>query len=89
MQHDKNTFRHESLQDRKSIQQILKAVQQGLSKGRLQFEDEDGLIEMRPKGLLHLKLSASAEDGGNRLNIRISWQDAETKAPKKNLKVKS
>lgn len=89
MRNNKNGFRHESLHDAKSIQQILKAIQQGLSKGKLKFEDEDGELEMRPNGLLQLKLSASQEDASNRLNIRISWQDGEPKAGKKHLRVGS
>lgn len=89
MRHNKNGFRHESLQDGKSIQQILKAIQQGLARGTLKFEDEDGALEMQPQGLLQLKVSASQDDGDNRLNIRISWCDGEPKSSKKSLKVSS
>ena len=89
MRHNKNGFRHESLHDAKSIQNILKAIQQGLSKGKLTFEDEDGVLDMRPAGLLHLKVSASQEEASSRVNIRISWQDDKPKARKKNIRVRS
>ena len=35
MKQGKKSFRHESIQDTKSIQAILKAVTQGLGKGKL------------------------------------------------------
>lgn len=89
MQQIKNGFRHESLQDAKSIQQLLKALQQGLKKGKLQFEDEDGEIELRPNGLLRLRVRASQEDSSSRLDIRISWEDSAAVASSKTLKVQS
>jgi len=88
-QQEKKDFRHESLQDAETIQGLLKALTRGLAKGKLTFSDEDGEIVMQPKGLLALKLTASKEDGRNRVNVRITWQDAEkpTKG-KKSLKVR-
>ena len=35
-------FRHESLQDQESVQQLLNALVEGISKGRIVLEDEDG-----------------------------------------------
>jgi len=88
MQYDKDIFRHESLQDRKTIRKLLASITDGLEKGELTFSDGDNQIVMSPDGLLHLKLSASKEEGRNRINIRITWQDqSETKAGKKSLKV--
>jgi amphi-Trp domain-containing protein len=88
-QQDKKDFRHESLQDAETIQGLLKALTKGLARGKLTFSDEDGEIVMQPRGLLALKLTASKEDGRNRVNVRITWQDAEkaTKG-KKSLKVR-
>mgnify|MGYP001828181467 FL=1 len=87
-QQEKKDFRHESLQDAETIQGLLKALTKGLARGKLTFSDEDGEIVMQPRGLLALKLTASKEDGRNRVNVRITWQDAEkpTKG-KKSLKV--
>lgn len=82
MQKGDSSFRYESLQDAQSIRDLLKAVMDGLDKGSLSFSDGDDAIEMQPKGLLRLKLSASQQDSQQRVNIRISWQ-VEDK-PKKN-----
>jgi amphi-Trp domain-containing protein len=81
-------FRHESLQDCESIQKILKALAKGIAKGELQFSDEQGVIRMQPQGLLDLKLVASREDGQQRLNLKINWQEiGDEKKLKSRLKV--
>ena len=76
------SFRHESLQDGKSIRDLLRSITKGLADGRLVFSDEDGEIVMEPKGLLHTKLTVSKEESRNRINLRITWQ-AEDSSVKK------
>jgi amphi-Trp domain-containing protein len=87
MRRSKERFKHESLHDAKSVQQILKAVTKGVAKGRLTFADEDGEIVMQPEGLLSLKVTATQDDTRNRVNIRISWQTDDSDKPRKSLKV--
>jgi amphi-Trp domain-containing protein len=89
MRQSKNRFRHESLQDAKTIQEILKSITKGLAKGKLTFSDEDGEIVMEPEGLLNLKVSASQDESEHRLNIRVTWQPEEKVKQKKPLSVKS
>ena len=89
MRSRKRSFRHQSLQDEKSIQGILQAITSGIAKGKITFSDEDEKIVMRPEGLLELKVTATQEENRNRFNIRISWQvedDGEKKG--KSLSVK-
>jgi len=74
MKNRKKSFRHQSLQDEKSIQDILKAICSGIARGKITFSDEDEKIVMRPEGLLELKVTASQEENRNRFNIRVSWQ---------------
>jgi len=89
MRNGKKSFRHQSLQDEKSIQDILKAITSGIAKGKIAFSDEDEKIVMRPEGLLDLKVTASQEDNRNRFSIRISWQvEEKTVNKKKQLSVK-
>ena len=83
----KESFKHESLHDAKSIQEIMKAVTKGIAKGRLSFSDEDGEILMEPEGLLNLKVTASQEETQNRVNIRITWQSEEKPKRRKPLSV--
>jgi amphi-Trp domain-containing protein len=87
MRQSKNSFRHESLQDAKTIQDILKSLSKGIAKGKLSFSDEDGEIVMEPEGLLNLKVTASEDEGRHRVNIRITWQAEETVKRTKPLEV--
>ena len=89
MRSRKKSFRHQSLQDEKSIQDILKSITSSLAKGKITFSDEDEKIVMKPEGLLDLKVTATQEDNRNRFNIRISWQvDDSSERKKKSLSVK-
>ncbi len=77
MPQDKKSFRHESLQDRDSIQALLKAITKGIAKGKVTLSDEDGDIALQPQGLLRFKLTAESDDNRHRIAIRISWQSEE------------
>jgi len=88
MRKGKDSFRHESLQDSKSIRDILQSITKAIGKGKVVFSDEDDKIVMEPEGLLHLKITASQEDSRQRINIRISWQtEEENKKKKGNLSI--
>lgn len=87
MRQSKNSFRHESLQDAKTIQEILKSITKGIAKGKLSFSDEDGEIVMEPEGLLNLKITANQDELRHRLNIRVTWQAEETAKKKKPLRL--
>ncbi|WP_078121316.1 amphi-Trp domain-containing protein [Thiosocius teredinicola] len=87
MRQSKQSFRHESLQNRKTIQDILKAITKGLGKGKLTFSDEDGEIVLQPRDLLNLKVTASQDDSRNRITVRITWQDEDEVKSKKPLAV--
>jgi len=90
MRRDKNTFRHDSLQDAKSISKIMDSITEGLAKGKLAFSDGDDKIVLSPDGLLELKVTASQEENRQRVNVRISWQvERKTKNTKKNLMIVS
>ena len=73
----KNRFRHESIEDAKTIQSYLKAITKGIERGELVFSDNQGSIELHPKGLLNLKVVASEDDNKNRLEIRVTWSNDE------------
>jgi len=75
MSQGKNSFRHDSLQDSKSISKVLDAITKGLAKGKLVFSDDDDKIVMKPDGLLELKVTASQEDDRQRVSIRITWEE--------------
>lgn len=83
MKNSKSNFRHESIQDNKSILAILKAITKGIEKNELTFSDEEDTIIMHPRGLLDLKISASQDGNDNRVNVRIKWQTQPNKKKQK------
>lgn len=84
---EKNSFRHESLQDGETIAELLKSITKGLGKGRLSFSDEEGEIVLEPEGLLNLKVTAEQEEARHRLSIRITWHPKEKLKARKSLSV--
>ena len=88
MKRGKLSFRHESLQDAKTIKGILKALTDGMASGKLSFSDADDSIELHPAGLMNLKITARQEDNLNRVNIRITWQSEDNTSGNKSIKVK-
>lgn len=68
-------FRHDSLQNRKTVKSLLEAVTKGIGKGELALSDENGEIVLEPEGLLNLRIRAERADGANRLDLRITWSD--------------
>ena len=87
MRKGKDSFRHDSLQDTKSIRDLLQSITRAIGKGKVVFSDEDGKIVMEPEGLLHLKITASQEESRQRINIRISWQTEEESNKKSTLSI--
>jgi len=84
---EQNQFKHESLQDKKSIQSMLKSIAKAIAKGELKFSDQDGEIVMEPKGLLNLKISARKQEGEQRLDLRVTWKTQEKTVKKMPLSV--
>ena len=87
MKQNKQSFRHESLQDAKSIEKILNAICDGIAKGKLKFSDEEDEIVFQPEGLMKLKLSASQDGNQQLFNIKVSWQLDSEKLKNKTLEV--
>jgi len=74
MSEKQQTFKHESLQDQKSIQDMLKSISKAIVKGELTFSDHNSEIKLEPSGLLNLKVTAKTEEQEQRLELRISWK---------------
>ena len=89
MSYSKKRFRHDSLQNKRSVGKILNAITQGIADGTLIFSDEENSIEMEPNDLLDLKVTANQEGDHQKVNIRISWQTkSKKKSNKKQLVIK-
>ncbi len=89
MKQSKKSFRHESLQDAETIQELLKSVARGFARGELLFSDEEDEIIMHPEGLMDLKVTSNQEENRHRINIRITWQiEKNNKKQNKSLRIK-
>ena len=83
------SFRHESLQDKDTIADLILSLQKGLSSGTLKFDDADGAITLKPAGLLNLVIEASSSSEINVLDVRISWQGSRPGKLKKDISISS
>ncbi|WP_428526770.1 amphi-Trp domain-containing protein [Roseibium sp.] len=89
MQNGDGSFRHESLQSRKSIKALLEAVTKGIGKGELTLSDGDEEIVLEPGGLITVRVRADRANGSNRLDLRLTWTEStEAQKPKSDLKVR-
>ncbi len=75
-------FRHESLQDRKSVKSLLEAITKGISKGELTVGEGDEELTLPIDGLMTLRLKADRSDGQCKIDMRISWSE-EVESPAK------
>lgn len=76
-------FKHELLQDAKSIKSLLAALSKGIGKGELVLGDDEDEITLQPEGLLSVRLKAEREGGQSQITLRVSWADREKPAKSK------
>jgi len=74
-------FRHESLQDRKTIKSLLAALTKGIGAGEITLSDGDKELVLPVDGLMTLRIKADRSDGACRVDLRISWtEDSDTES---------
>ncbi|MBO6892688.1 MAG: amphi-Trp domain-containing protein [Roseibium sp.] len=89
MHNGDGTFRHESIQSRKSIKALLEAVTKGIGKGELTLGDGEDELVLAPDGLITLRVRAERSNGSNRIDLRMTWTEAaEAPRQKADLKVR-
>jgi amphi-Trp domain-containing protein len=81
-------FKHESLQDLRSIGQYLKAITEGLESGRVELSDDNGQLALFPAGLLNLELSAKRRGNRAKLQFKLTWTEEKGKPLGQSLKVR-
>ncbi|KAA0873717.1 amphi-Trp domain-containing protein [Nitrincola tapanii] len=79
----KKSFRHQSLQETAQVRALLQALIDGLDKGQIRLEDEQGKIRLKPNGLLNLSIAAEKECGISKLGLKISWRDEDSEKASK------
>ena len=77
-------FKHESLQDAKTLKSLLTSLAKGFSKEGLTLGDENSEITLKPEGLMSVRIRAEQADGNSRLSLNVSWSDGSgSKRPKR------
>lgn len=71
-----NNFKHESLQDSKTIKSLLTSLANGFSKGDMKLGDDKKEIVLKPDGLMNVRIRAEREDGNSKFSLSVSWTDA-------------
>lgn len=68
-------FKHESLQDAKTIKSLLTSLAKGFSKKGLTLGDAGSEIVLKPDGLMNVRIKAERDQGTNKVSLTISWSD--------------
>ena len=71
-------FKHESVQDVKSVKEYLHELKECFEKGEIIFKDNNEDIVLKPQGMIQFDLRAKKKDGKNKLYIKLSWKDNES-----------
>jgi len=89
MHNGDGSFRHDSIQNRKSIKALLEAITKGIGKGELTLGDGDDEIVLHPDGLITVRVRAERSNGANRIDLRMTWTEtAEAPKSKGDLKIR-
>ncbi|EAU45840.1 MULTISPECIES: amphi-Trp domain-containing protein [Salipiger] len=75
MGNSKTSFRHDSLQDAKTLKSLLSSLSKGFSKGELTLSDDDDELVLETGELMNLRIKAEREDGRCVFSLRVTWAD--------------
>ncbi|WP_146660896.1 amphi-Trp domain-containing protein [Enhygromyxa salina] len=70
-------FRHESVQDRRSIVKYLKALTAGLEAGRIELGTADHTLALEPDGMLEFEIQAKRKGGRVKVGLKLAWREDE------------
>lgn len=72
---DEGTFKHDSLQDRESVQQYLHVLQQAFASGSLRLRMGEKTLELEPGEMIEFTLEAKKKGDRRKLSLKFSWKD--------------
>jgi len=75
---ENDEFNHESLQDRSSIVQYLRALTAGIESGRIELSTAAQTLVLEPEGMLDLQIRARRKAGRIKLSVKIGWREGES-----------
>ncbi|PRQ07591.1 amphi-Trp domain-containing protein [Enhygromyxa salina] len=82
-------FRHESVQDRRSIVKYLQALTAGLEAGHIELGTADHMLALEPDGMLEFEIHAKRKAGRVRFGIKLEWREEEEEPSTDALEIKA
>jgi len=73
-------FKHESVQDLDSLLKYLKAVTEGLEKGKIRLSTKNKELVLEPRGLVKFDVEAKRKGDFRKFSLKFSWKDEEDPA---------
>lgn len=81
-------FRHESVQDRRSIVKYLQAITAGIEQGQISFKTQEHSLTLEPSGMLELQVRAKRKGGRVELGIKLYWREDQEEPSAEPLEIK-
>jgi len=69
-------FSYDSVQDVQTIKDFLKALLDGIEKGRIMLRVADDEIVLHPSDLITFSVEAKRRVEASELSLRLSWKEA-------------
>ncbi|MBF0529393.1 MAG: amphi-Trp domain-containing protein [Deltaproteobacteria bacterium] len=69
------SFKHESMENPKSIMKFLNSLSEGFEKGTLLFATDGNSLLVHPDSLIQFEIKAKKKDGNFKLNLKICWSE--------------
>lgn len=70
-------FRHESVQDPRSIVKYLEAITGGIEKGHIQLGAGEHQLVLHPKGMLEFEVVAKRKSGRVKFVLELHWRESD------------
>jgi len=70
-------FVHESIQDKRSIQQFLLTLVDGIENGRVTLSAEKDMALLTPAELIRFSIKAKKKTGKSKLTLNLSWKETD------------
>ncbi|MEI6263266.1 MAG: amphi-Trp domain-containing protein [Deltaproteobacteria bacterium] len=69
-------FEHESIQDKRSIQQFFVTLANGIEKSRIILSAENEQVLLTPTELIRFSIKTKKKSGKSKLSIKLTWKDS-------------
>lgn len=72
----RDRFEHESIQDKRQVQQFFIALVDGIAKGRFILQKDNDQAELILSELIRFSIKAKKKTGKSKMTITLAWKDS-------------